>query len=257
MTTNVKKQGRIVFEAAVLLFAACTSGCGIHTYPNIQARALSAGDKDYPALNPHAAHVIEFSAIIPPSISPRFYVQYSVSYSTIRNKDGSLLRYESPLGCRWKQTDQFYVVLPLATVKLGNTYRGGFAIDRFHPGKCGWTFSEILSPMLRAPLAWYRDYTSGPGDQLARRVDIWCTKHTNIHPYIDLARRNDLNEVNNCASLSLVSGVFINLPPGFLASVPEAERQDGRPGVIGRHTQALTVEFHDLDELVRASPKTP
>lgn len=240
-----------------LMICLYVSGCDIHHYPHFQGRALAPGDKDYPIPNPHPLHILQFSATIPPTISPRFYVRYSVSYRTLLNKDGSLLRYESPPGCRWRQTDEFYVELPLRLDKQGDRYQGDVALDRFQPGKCGWNFSEILSPVSRTPLAWYRDYHSGQGNQADRQLDIWCTRKSNIHPYVDPARRNDLNELNNCADLTLVSGLFINLPPGFFASVPVDERSDGQPGIIARDTQSLTVRFHDLDELVRTYPKTP
>src|SRR5690348_1420728 len=82
----------------LLMICLSMSGCDIHHYPHFQGRALALGDKNYPALNPHPERTLQFSALIPPSITsgPRLYVRYSVSFSTLLNKDGTLLRYESP-----------------------------------------------------------------------------------------------------------------------------------------------------------------
>jgi hypothetical protein len=71
--------------------------------------------------------VVQFTAVIPPSISTEFILRYEVAYVTRNNKDGSLLAYEGPPGSRWKPTDAFFVELPLKMAKQsGDTYQGGF-----------------------------------------------------------------------------------------------------------------------------------
>jgi hypothetical protein len=236
-----------------LVIALSVSACNGHNYPDFKARELKPGDPDYPLVKPYPEQLVHFTAKIPPSLFYEMSLRYKVPFATIENPDGTLNRLESPVGCRSKPTDQFYVELPLTVSKTGDTYQGNFVVDYFQPGNCGWRFDLALSPILRNPLFWYRtEYNGGPRDLIDSRLDIWCTRKTKIHPPIDPAERNKPNQVdkNNCVSLELARGLFLDLPAGFYESIPENERTDAEPGYIGRHTKSITVEFHDLDALV-------
>ena len=80
----------------ILAIAFCASACDVHHYPNFKGRELKPGDPDYPPLNPHPTHVVQFTAVMPPSISTEFILRYEVAYVTRNNKDGSLLALEGP-----------------------------------------------------------------------------------------------------------------------------------------------------------------
>jgi hypothetical protein len=235
----------------VLALALSVCACNPHHYPNFKTRELKPADPDYPLVNPHPKQLVHFTAKIPPALFYPLSLRYKVAFVTVDNPDGSLNRYESPAGCRWQPTDEFYVELPLVTAKAGDTYQGDFAADYFQPGSCGWRLDGVLSPILRTPLVWYRTESKGPPqDASDSRLDIWCTQKMKIHSQINPAERNNPKRINNCVSLDFARRVFIDLPGGFYRSIPEGERTDAAPGYIGSQTKSITVEFHDLDALV-------
>jgi len=241
-----------------LMISLGVSGCDLHHYPTFKDRELTPGDPDYPQVNPHPQQWVHITARIPASLFYALRLRYKVAFVTINNPDGTLNRYESPAGCRWKPTDEFYVELPLEAAKTGDTYQGDLAADYFQPGNCGWRLDLVLSPILRSPLVWYRtEYNGGPRDPLDSRLDIWCTREMKLHPQVPPAERSNPNRLNNCVSLDFARRVFIDLPGGFFRSIPESERTDAEPGYIGRHTKSITVEFHDLDALVSDYTKRP
>ncbi|HVW68427.1 MAG TPA: hypothetical protein VHB68_05595 [Steroidobacteraceae bacterium] len=225
----------------------------MHT--NIHGRALRPSDPDFPSINSNPQKIVDFAVKVPPSVSAQFSIYYSVELITHRNADGSVDWFESPHGCRWRTANRFYVELPLQLTKDGDIYRGKFALDQFEPGNCGWHFDRMLSPMLRYPLVVYRgDYNDRPGDQTDIRLDIWCTRKSKGHPHIDPRRRHDLNQVNNCADLVFAAGAFTDVPRALWDSVPIDARMNGGPGFIARHARSISVEFHDLDELIPSYP---
>ena len=231
----------------ILAIAFCASACDVHHYPNFKGRELKPGDPDYPPLNPHPTHVVQFTAVMPPSISTEFILRYEVAYVTRNNKDGSLLALEGPPGCRWKPTDEFSVELPLKMAKQsGDTYQGGFAVDHFQAGKCGWHFTDMVSPILRAPAVLYRDRFNA-GDQGDNKIDLWCTHKRKVAPK-QPATRDDENQVIDCAPLTMMGG-YIDLPDGFYASIPENQRANGRALIAG-HARSITVELHDIDAAI-------
>jgi hypothetical protein len=265
----------------VLAIALCLPGC--NKYPNFQSRELKPGDPDYPMVNDHPGQVVQFTAIVPPTLPNELRIFYSVDFITRNNPDGTLLAYESPSPkCRWKPTDEFYVELPIQLKKEGNTYRGSIALDYFQPGSCGWHFSQMRSPIVRNPVISYgnifhgrpvdlakitpilRDPSAGlgakslgtpilesHGDGINERIDIWCTQQSKNPPNKDPNVRNQPDQINNCADLRFANGFFIDLPADLYASVPRNELMDGPPLFLDRtHAQSIILEFHDIDELV-------
>jgi hypothetical protein len=239
----------------ILAIAFCASACDVHHYPNFKGRELKPGDPDYPPVNPHPTHVVQFTAVMPPSISTEFILRYEVAYVTRNNKDGSLLAYEGPPGCRWKPTDEFFLNIPMKLEKTGDIYRGSFALDQFQPGSCGWRFAVMLSPMLRTPAVTYRDdYNGGLGDQADNSGEIWCTHKRKVPPQMD-ATHDKTNQVTDCADLGFVTG-YIESAKEFWQSFPLRQRTAGWRGFIAGHARSITIEFHDIDPIYADFEKT-
>jgi hypothetical protein len=213
-------------------------------------RSLQPGDRDYPQVNPSPTQIVQFTATVPEGLSAEFHLVYGVALP----QDGSNLSMTP--GCRWSQAAQFYVDVPLQLAKSASGYRGSFAPDYFRSGPCGWHLADIISPMLTT---WIPSDTSGPVvffnhsehanshplpslDLSTKRIDIWCTRK-HMEPPTGTPKENTRIR---CVPLAFVN----DLPNAFADSIPPNNREWDVHAT--QYLQSLTVEFHDVDDLMAA-----
>ena len=199
---------------------------------------VKPGDIDYPLENPAATHVVEFIAIVPPTLSLRFRYGYRASVNQEEAEMGD------DTACQ-RQTGQdlstpVYVDLPIPLVQTGDTYRGTVVLDRFAPGSCNWAFAgiSVLSNHPRSnatPLA--AVYQDDGGTAPDYHLDEWCISAPAFDP-----QRPEI-----CLSLNALQRLKIQISPDFIKTVPWTERDDGRAVHVGPNTRTITVKFHDLD----------
>ena len=210
--------------------------------PETQSAEVKPGDVDYPLENPRATHVIQFIAIVPPTLSLRFWYGYSASVEEEDTEIGNT-------ACQRQTGEEIpihvYVDLPMQLTQTGDTYRGTLVFDKFAPGSCNWSFSgiSVLSdePPSRGTLlaGVYQDDRSAAPDY---HLDEWCIRAPDFDP-----QRPEI-----CLSLSALQRLKIQISPDFIKTVPLTERDDGRAAHVGPNTRTITVEFHDLDALLQS-----
>lgn len=228
------------------------SGCGYKVASNVANVQLQPGDANYPHVTESPKQIVQFTAIVPDSLTPEIHLIYNVKW----NQDDRVPnKFTSSPGCAWTQQSPFYIDMRLPLKRAGNSYTGTFSPDIFQRGACDWHLSEIDSPNVRSAIAFFGDslHTSGhpfPGVDLTTLTShIWCT-HKGKHPPRDSTK---LNELIDCTNFAMI-GIFTNLPPGFEASVP-SENKDWDIHFT-QYLTSFTVEFHDLDTLVPAYVET-
>ena len=208
---------------AILLvgFVLLAGGCGSAS----QSTQVKPGEPEYPKENPHPTRSIELTAIVPTTLSVRFVTVWS----------GLSCRRQVGLG----GTFTVGLGLPFELAHSGESYRGDVVIDRFEPGSCGWQFGAI---------GFHTENPTGFGDLIAsydgraddpesHELDIWCVKRPDKFP----------ENPEMCGSLSFLAKGLRIIPPEFLGTVPEGERNNDGPVPLGPKTRSILVRFHDLD----------
>lgn len=208
--------------------------------PERKSAEVKPGDIDYPLENARATHAVQFTAIVPPTLSLRFWYGYHASLDQEDTESGNT-------ACQRQTEDEIptpvYVDLPLQLVQTGDTYRGTLVVDRFAPGSCHWTFSgiSVLSDEPRSHgtqlAAVYADDADTAPDY---HLDEWCIRAPEFDP-----QRPEI-----CLSLNALQRLGIGISPDFIKTVALTERDDGRAAHVTPNTRTITVEFHDLDALL-------
>jgi hypothetical protein len=221
------------------------SACGVD-YKTPSNRALQPGDLNYPTINSSPTQTVQFTAIVPDGLSAEFHLIYNVE---TQQDETNPNKFTSPPGCGWKQQTPFYIDLTLMLKKSGNSYTGSFSPYHFLPAKCKWHLYAVTSPIVRSAIIFFvHSLHTNPHpfptvDLTADAIHIWCTRKGKEQPRQSSAP----NERIDCANLQM-SGIFIDLPPGFYASI-SAEEKDWNSNMT-QYLKSLTVEFHDLDTLI-------
>lgn len=239
-----------------LLILMLLSACG--PSPHHESRNLAPGNSDYPPLNSAPTYAIEFTAVVPPTISSEFHLQYSVDLDTTYLGHG-LYSTAAPHGCHWTEEAPFNIDLTLTLTKNGNTYKGRIIRDLFLPGACDWHLSGITNPS-------YNENTSNHGmyrpillDDLSpntrnpypepdtvQNIYIWCTRHS-WTPF-----PNKHSELW-CSSLDAIQSNVSNMPVEFVKSVPANERNWDM--ILSPSLKSLTIRFIDLDSSMKITPR--
>lgn len=251
------RKSNLLFVSTILM---CLSACDT---PYHEPRLLLPGDPDYPSPNPAATHVVEFTAVVPPTISSEFHLSYQVDLEQPSRWSSYLV---SRHGCHWTNQSPFSVDLLLKLKKVGNTYRGRFSSDQFFPGACGWHLSQIsnsdyidpYNPRHLRPILFYtfnsftKHVGSAPANLPATFLDphlyIWCTRRARVSPDFPQARAKLF-----CTSFSAITFLVPNLPPEFVKSVPADEHRLDM--YLSHYARSLTMEFIDLDAVLDANSK--
>lgn len=251
------------FAAAALI---CLSACAQHIA--VPSRQLASGDPDYPRANPSPVQVVNFTAIVPPTLSSEFHLHYFVDLT----QEGGPADFKSPPGCHWTQQSPFDVDLQLKLKRSGNTYTGQFSPDHFLPGACGWHLEGITNPDYNAEFSqgspWYRpilfftehsftfDKNSHPPPEFASsayitpHIHIWCTRRGRPAPQMQKER----GKLACTSSFQGLRYLVPDLPPAFVKSVPVEEYPVNI--YLSRYARSLTIGFHDLDSLLDASSQS-
>lgn len=198
------------------MLPACSSG----------STEVHPGDPDYPADNPHASALVEFTATVPSTLHPVFSTAYLASARACQRTIGGGV--QTPLGFD----------APLHLTQSQNTYRGTFAIDRFQPGNCEWRFVG-MGYETRDPAAYggpLLRYDERPGRPASVRLDIWCARAPRISP----------SHPRLCGSLKFLASFQGIVSPETLSAVPASVHADS-DAQIGPDTRTVVVEFHDID----------
>lgn len=232
-----------------LLGLVATSACSVD-YKTPSSRALQPGDPNYPTINSSSTQIVQFTAIVPDGLSAEFHLIYNVE---TQQDETNPNKFTSPPGCKWTQQSQFYIDLTLMLEKTGNSYTGSFSPDYFLPSKCKWHLRAMTSPIVRPAIIFFiHSLHTNPHplptlDLTTNAIHIWCTRKGKEQP----RQSSEPNERIDCVDLPVIGGgMFIDLPPGFYASVPAEERNWNRD--ITQYLKSVTVEFHDLDTLIPA-----
>jgi hypothetical protein len=218
----------LAYTLGVLVFL---PACGRTTDPK-------PGDKDYPVENSHPAHIIQFSATVPQSLSVSFRVTYLADPAAGGSPDNANtcvrtagLAVAAPFG----------VYLPLRLTQDGNTYRGAIEVDHFLPGTCNWhiAFVEYHEAHSSLPLDRIAQFGDQYPFQLDYQLHLWCIK--DLHS-------TDANHPELCGTPM----EFANyIRSDYIERIPADERKsyraDARPS-----TKSITVSFHDLNSLTDA-----
>jgi len=217
-----------------------------------RAWALKPGDQNYPLLNPSPAQLVQFTAIVPPSLSSDFHLKYFVE----TNQDAENPRVlHSPPGCEWTQKTPFYIDLPLTLERSGDRYTGSFSPDMFQPGKCRWHLFAIDSPIANSWLVFFNQslhQTPHPLPGLDLTADVrhlWCAHRNQGRAWAAAP-----NQSINCVPFEAI-GVWTELPNGFVNSVPIEETQPGNH-IITQYLKTLSIELYDVDVSVSDYLKT-
>jgi hypothetical protein len=240
--------GKSALRRFMLTFGAILSitGCGVA--PDVKNVQLQPGDSNYPQLTESPKQIVQFTAIVPDSLSSEIHLIYNVRW---HQDDRDPNKFTSPEGCAWTQQSPFYVDMTLALKRKGNSYTGSFSPDIFQRGDCDWHLTEIDSPNVRTAIAFFIDtlHTSGHPftglDLTTYSSHIWCTRKGNHPP----RKSTQLNELIDCTNFEMI-GLFTSPPPGFEVSVPLEDRKWNN--TITKYLTSLTVKFHDLDALIPA-----
>jgi len=204
---------------------------------------LMPGDPDYPAGNPAPTQVVQFTAIIPASLSNQFHLRYEVEVG--KNAYLPFLPSQSPAGCRWTQEKQFYVDMMLPLARAGDRYSGSFSPDLFLPGTCRWHLEGLTSSITYAPILTFqhsRAADSRPPAGVDLETDVrhlWCTRHQGGPAP---------NQRPNCVPFEDITQ-WTKLPDGFRDTIAASQKEAGRH-VANQYLKTLIIELHDLDALV-------
>jgi hypothetical protein len=215
------------------------------------SEALKPGDPDYPLRNPAPTQVVQFTAIVPSSLSSEFHLLYVVEFSKAPAPEDASVPLHSPPGCHWTPEKQFHVDLPVTLEKSGDQYTGSFSPDLFQPGDCRWHLDRITSSIANVPLVFLTHslYTSPhplPGLDLTTDVRrLWCTRKPKGQIWLTAP-----NQSINCVPL-LAIGAWAAVPDGLEKSVPVEESQQGSH-IATQYLKTLTIEFHDFDAYASA-----
>ena len=222
-----------LFQAAlVFLFgAALLSGCGLGG----RSENIKPGESDYPVENPNPKQVVQFTATIPTPLLIHFIIAYAASTAGGTMQSGTACAYTEGLEPR-----QYSVVPSLNLTRVGDTYHGTIALDRYQPGRCQWAFAG----------AWYIVDTEGPDetelffydqgtDHAAdNRLDIWCIKS---------ARRSRALP-DACLGIHALQPQF---PESISLATLHAAIEKGfdkdPPIHVGVNARSIVIEFHDMD----------
>jgi hypothetical protein len=236
----MRRSLRSVLLGAGLAISGCDHSADIAADPQpneSRPGELKPGDLDYPIENPTATHIIQFIAIVPPTLSLRFWYGYraAVEQEDTDVGDTACQRQTGP-----ETSVPVYVALPMQLIETGDSYRGTVVVDRFAPGGCNWAFAgiSVLSenpPSHGTLLAGiYQDDGATAADY---HIDEWCTRAPAFDP-----QRPEI-----CLSLNALQRLKLGISSDFIKTVPLTERDDGRAVHVGPNTRTITVRFHDLD----------
>lgn len=209
---------------------------------------LERGDPEYPLRNPAPTQVVQFTALIPATLSSEFHLRYEIEVG--KSPLPAFIPSQSPSGCRWTEEKQFHVDMVLALTSSGDRYTGSFSSDLFQPGSCRWHLDRITTPIADTPLVSFQHSPAAgppPSASLDLTTDVrhlWCTRHVGTAP---VAVRN---QRPNCVPYTDI-GLWRNLPDGFGSSIPASQKEAGSQ-VADQRLRSLTVELHDVDALVAA-----
>ncbi len=170
-----------------------------------QSAEVKPGDVDYPLENPGATHAVQFIAIIPSTLSLRFWYGYHASVDQEDTETGNT-------ACQRQKGEEIpipvYVDLPMQLVQTGDTYRGTLVVDRFVPGSCNWVLSGIAvqsdeprSNGTQLAVVYEHDGDTAPDYHL----DEWCIRAPEFDP-----QRPEI-----CLSLSALQRLRIRISPRF------------------------------------------
>lgn len=201
--------------------AVCLLACGSSPDP----AEVHPGDPQYPAENPHASAIVQFTAVVPSTLHPVFSIGYlGLATGCLRKIGGGAA--SRPPGFN----------VPVNLTLSGGVYRGTFATDRFEPGGCNWQFAglgyETRNPAAYGGILLRYAQRLGPD---AVRLDIWCAR-------VPLSK----DHPEFCNSLQFLANGHYGASPDTLAAAPEDERGDAE-ATIGPNTRTVIVEFHDVD----------
>jgi hypothetical protein len=212
--------------------------------------ALKPGDKEYPPLNP-APTQVQFTAVMPPSLSSEFRLLYVVKYGKDPYPEDANIPLHSPPGCHWTEEKQFHVDLPLTLEKAGDKYTGSFSPNLFQAGNCGWHLDVIKSSISNVPLVFLTHSlhtSSHPLPDLDLTTDVkhlWCIRKQQGRDW-----QTAPNQRINCVPWSAID-VWTAVPDGVLDSIPAEQRQQGSH-IVTQYLKTLTIEFHDFDAYASA-----
>jgi hypothetical protein len=219
-----RKTGRVAVLLAVLFSTSCSE--------SMSPTEIKPGETGYPTENTHPTQFLQVTAKLPQTLSVRFRVGYSASPLAASCQRTVGLGVSAP----------YSVSLPLQLDRVGDSYQGRLAIDRFMPGSCGWRFVGVwYSAEVREvhdhELIMY-------GTQVSRslQIDVWC---------MDFPKATE-RPAKVCEGLDVLSRDFQDvIPPGLLKTIPNDQRAHGPPARIGSDSSVVEITFHDLDMIRR------
>jgi hypothetical protein len=233
---------RWVLLSAVIAggFAACFFMVTIHPHKNVLRF-----EPNYPQRNPNPARVVSITGTIPPDLQIKFLAHYGAS-----RIEGHESCYRNiALG----PTFPLHLVEPLDDVRTASAFKISVSVDKYQPGKCGWTLDFVGYQLLDKDPAVDRDegfetggeaivYFSRP-DNLPPagnspnswhgRVDLWCYKGPVGH---------GLKIPETCGVL----GGF----PNFRTNAPEDQRGSNASTWIFPDSHSAEVNFRNLDAVM-------
>lgn len=136
---RIATAGLLRWIVPILALSACTSARIGET--------LSPDDPDFPRVNPAAVRTVEIRGRVAPTLQLRLFANYVATNSE---------------GCSWTPTlitgafegASFLIghSEPLAIVRDGERFSARFTVDRFEPGRCGWTFGGVSAAVSKGVL---------------------------------------------------------------------------------------------------------
>jgi len=199
-----------------------------------EIKDLKPGDANYPAANPNPTHVI-------PLIVSRLelsHCTFSAAYTTDTTRCGRT----SVTG----QTVGYGLSVPIETVPTGDDkYRGSIVIDKFQPGKCGWTFQGATYARpdgVGNALGRLKQRQLNPLPPAEPHIDMWCYRVT------EGEFKSPDPKCELLAGLRWPNAVR-RVSPEFLSAFSHQQQHELGWVPITTETKVLSVEFHDLNAI--------
>jgi hypothetical protein len=234
----------------------------IHAYT--RTTNVIPGEADYPTLSKEAADFITVTFHIPASVHPRFTLFYagafgrktypkpSLCHYAVRT--GSATEYTVVLNEYWKSdplTLTFQSQLPdeLGHSKDIKSYSASIPVDRYEAGRCHWQFDQLAysledDPTRLVPVFYYAN------DDQSESVGPFrflCTRQ-------DATRETRQREVCGGPRIEYATWLYQRPEKRFeFLNDPQAYVQKRRVA----SGSGVSVEFHDIDNVVVESPPIP
>jgi hypothetical protein len=212
-------------------YSALLYGCGLGG----RSENIKPGEADYPVENPNPKQVLQIAATIPTSLPVHFIIAYAASTTGGTMQSGTACAYTDGVEPR-----RYSVVPSLNLTRVGDTYHGTIALDRYQPGRCQWAFAgawyivDTEGPD-ETELFIYDQGTDHPGDN---RLDIWCIK--------SVRRSRALPEA--CLGIHALQPQFPeSISLAMLHAAIEKGFDKDPPTHVGVNARSIVIEFHDMD----------